>query len=159
DAQTGTAVPPRVDPVTRLPLAAASPPSAYSEKQAAHVRALAAKLVPKTRRSKESVQAGRAVLADSRASVGFRPALKEMLYPIVTERCHGAYIWDPDGNRYIDFMMGFGANLFGHWPEFITQAVHKELDGGAGVGMRSPLAVQAAELLCRITGHERATFA
>jgi len=28
-------------------------------------------------------------------------------------------MWDVDGNRYIDYVMGLGPNLFGHGPNFI----------------------------------------
>jgi len=28
-------------------------------------------------------------------------------------------MWDFDGNRYIDYVMGLGPNLFGHGPNFI----------------------------------------
>jgi iturin family lipopeptide synthetase A len=50
----------------------------------------------------------RPVLADSRASAGFRLSTKEMLYPIVGKRAQGAKTWDVDGNEYIDITMGFG---------------------------------------------------
>ena len=37
-------------------------------------------------------------------------------FPIYIERAEGAYKWDVDGNRYIDYWMGHGALLFGHNP-------------------------------------------
>jgi glutamate-1-semialdehyde aminotransferase len=83
----------------------------------------------RTRKSKESVQASRPVLADSRATVGFRFSTKEMLYPIVGDRAAGSRLWDIDGNEYIDFTMGFGVHLFGHSPDFIQQQVTR--DGSA----------------------------
>lgn len=91
-----------------------------SEAQQQHLEALAARYTSRTRRSKEMVQASRQVLADSRATVGFRFSTKEMLYPIVGERTLGSKLWDVDGNEYVDFTMGFGVHLFGHQPESHT---------------------------------------
>ena len=36
-----------------------------------------------------------------------------MVYPIVSTRSDGFKVWDVDGNEYVDFVMGFGASLFG----------------------------------------------
>ena len=36
-----------------------------------------------------------------------------MVYPIYTTRSDGSRVWDVDGNEYIDFVMGFGASMFG----------------------------------------------
>ena len=42
---------------------------------------------------------------------------------IVMERASGSYIWDTDGNKYIDFLCGIGVNNLGHCPEPIVKAV------------------------------------
>ena len=68
----------------------------------------------------------RPTFADNRASLGFRLARKELLYPIVGERSQGSRLWDVDGNEYIDFTMGFGVNFFGHRPSFIVDAVEEQ---------------------------------
>ena len=54
--------------------------------------------------------------------------------------------------------MGFGLNLFGQSPDFITDAVREQLERGVEVGPQSPLAGEVAQLLCDLTGQERATF-
>ncbi len=51
-------------------------------------------------------------------------------YPFFTKKSNGAYIWDEDNNRYIDFCNGYGALLLGHRRKEIIQAVSKQLSKG-----------------------------
>ena len=44
-------------------------------------------------------------------------------FPIYVERAEGAFKWDVDGNRCIDYWMGHGALLFGHNPPRVRDAV------------------------------------
>ena len=126
--------------------------------QREHLEELVARYTKRTRRSREMVQESRAVLADSRATVGFRFSTKEMLYPIVGARARGSKLWDVDGNEYIDFTMGFGVHLFGHQPEFINRAIEDEFRRGVELGARSDLVGEVATLFTRLTGHERVAF-
>ncbi|CAM4006667.1 hybrid non-ribosomal peptide synthetase/type I polyketide synthase [Pseudoalteromonas byunsanensis] len=119
---------------------------------------LAKSYCDKTLSSKELVAENRAHLADCRASAGFRLSSKEMLYPVFAKRCEGARIWDIDDNEYIDITMDFGVNLFGHKPEFITQALYEQIDSGLQLGLASPLACDVAQLITELTGLERVTF-
>ncbi len=34
-------------------------------------------------------------------------------FPLFFDRAKGSYMWDVDGNKYIDYVMGLGPNLFG----------------------------------------------
>ncbi len=129
-----------------------------SPAQRKHLEELVARYTKRTRRSREMVQESRAVLADSRAAVGFRFSTKEMLYPIVGVRAQGSKLWDVDGNEYIDFTMGFGVHLFGHQPEFINRAIEDEFRRGVELGARSDLVGEVATLFTRLTGHERVAF-
>ena len=81
-----------------------------------------------------------------------------MVYPIVTDRSAGSRLWDIDGHEYVDLTMGFGTNLLGHSPAFITAALEDQLKRGVEVGPQSPLAGKVAALLCEMTGAERAAF-
>ena len=135
-----------------------APPPRFTPAQQAHLDALIARYTARTPKSKAFTQQHRARFADPRAVAGFRPFWKEMVYPIVAERSQGARIWDIDGNEYVDVTMGFGTNLFGHSPDFVTEAVRRQLDNGVEVGPSSPLAGEAAELFCDLTGNERVTF-
>jgi glutamate-1-semialdehyde 2,1-aminomutase len=48
-------------------------------------------------------------------------------FPIVIERSVGPYLYDVDGNRYIDYCCGYGVNLFGHNPRFVVEAVEERM--------------------------------
>ena len=81
-----------------------------------------------------------------------------MVYPIVTTRSDGSKVWDVDGNEYVDFVMGFGANLFGHRPPFVVDAVREQLERGFEIGPIQPLAGEVAALVQEFTGMERVGF-
>ncbi len=126
--------------------------------QQRHLEELIARYTKRTQKSKQRKQAYHPVLADSRASAGFRPSIKEMLYPIIGQRAKGSRIWDLDGNEYVDITMGFGVQLFGHDAPFITGAVEAQLKQGLHLGPQSELAGEVAELICQMTGVQRVTF-
>lgn len=129
-----------------------------SPHQQKHLETLIARYTKRTQTSKQLSQAYRSVLADKRASAGFRSAIKEMVYPIIGKRALGSRMWDIDGNDYVDLTMGFGVNLFGHNPPFIKEALEDRLEQGIQIGPRSDLAGEVAELICELTGMERVTF-
>ena len=81
-----------------------------------------------------------------------------MVYPIITERSQGSRIWDVDGNEYIDIVNGFGPIMLGHRPDFVENAIAKQLSEGFETGPQSPLAGKVAQLFCEMTGNERMTF-
>ena len=130
----------------------------YTARQARHLEELVRGYNARTRRSKEYAARHRPRLSDNRAALGFRMATKELLYPIVGERSQGSRIWDIDGNEYVDFTCGFGVHFFGHRPPFVVDAVEEQLGRGFHLGPQSDLVGPAAELLCELTGVERATF-
>ncbi len=51
-------------------------------------------------------------------------------YPFFTKKSNGAYIWDADNNRYIDYCNGYGALLLGHRRKEIIEAVSNQLSKG-----------------------------
>ena len=55
-------------------------------------------------------------------------------YPVYVERAKGAYIWDIDGNRYIDCAMSFGVHVLGHGPEPVLKALHEQCELGMSYG-------------------------
>ena len=89
---------------------------------------------------------------------GFNAQIKDLIYPLVVDRAKGSSLWDKDGNRYIDILNGYGAILFGHSPDFLVEAVHKQLDLGFAIGPQTGLAGECAELVRDLTGMERVTF-
>ena len=51
-------------------------------------------------------------------------------YPFFTKKANGAYIWDEENNRYIDFRNGYGALLLGHRRKEIINSVTNQLSKG-----------------------------
>ena len=109
--------------------------------------------------SKSTAQQHRKYFADPRTVSGFRPNLKEMTYPIVTDKSQGVHLWDIDDNRYIDVTCGFGSNFLGHSPDFMVEAMSEQLHQGYEIGPQHPLAGEVAKLFCEITCNERMAFA
>ncbi len=119
---------------------------------------LIARYVRKTAASKAYTAENRAHYADPRAVAGFKSLWKEMVYPIVSESSKGSKIRDLDGNEYVDITMGFGTYFFGHSPDWLVEAVEKQLKAGIEIGPQSPIAGKLAKAICELTRMDRATF-
>jgi amino acid adenylation domain-containing protein len=117
-----------------------------------------ARYTARTPESKRQAQEHRRYLADPRTVSGFTPLLKEIVYPIVTERSSGSRLWDVDGNEYVDLTNGFGVNFFGWSPSFITDALKAQLDKGIEIGPQNPLAGRVAKMFTELTATERVAF-
>lgn len=48
-------------------------------------------------------------------------------YPVCLVRGEGSYIWDAEGNRYLDFFPGWGCGLLGHCPPRVVAAVQQQV--------------------------------
>ncbi|MEN6458461.1 MAG: aspartate aminotransferase family protein [Thermoguttaceae bacterium] len=48
-------------------------------------------------------------------------------YPVSLVRGEGSYIWDAEGNKYLDLFCGWGCNLLGHCPPSVVEAVREQL--------------------------------
>jgi amino acid adenylation domain-containing protein len=132
------------------------PTAEPSARQKARLAAFVRRYVARTQNSKRFTEDNRAHMADPRVVNGFRPITKEITYQIVIERSKGSKMWDIDGNEYVDALNGFGLNLFGWQPDFVQEAVRKQLDAGYEIGPQHPLAADVTRLLCELTGCERA---
>jgi glutamate-1-semialdehyde 2,1-aminomutase len=55
-------------------------------------------------------------------------------FPLYVERAEGAYKWDVDQHRLVDYAMGHGALILGHNNPRVTSAVHAALDRGTHFG-------------------------
>ncbi len=128
------------------------------ERQHKAIAELTAKVTQRTAKSKAFVGANRRTLADPRSVVGFRSEWKELTYPLVIDRAKGSRIWDLDGNEYVDVVGAFGVNFLGHSPDYVTEAVRKQLDAGFAIGPQVELAGEVASLVSELTGMERVTF-
>lgn len=131
---------------------------ATTPEQTAALEALIARYIKRTPESKKLAIQNRKILADPRSVGGFKQLWKEMVYPFFTTRSDGSRVWDVDGNEYVDFVMGFGASMFGHRPPFVVKAVKEQLDLGFEIGPIQPIAGEVAELVREFTGMERVAF-
>jgi amino acid adenylation domain-containing protein len=132
--------------------------TALSPVQAEGLRDLIRRYTSRTAKSKELAEQNRPILADPRSVAGFNRLWKEMVYPIVTSRSDGSKVWDIDENEYVDFVMGFGASLFGHRPPFVVKAVEEQLKLGFEIGPIQPIAGEVAALLREFIGMDRVAF-
>ncbi len=76
------------------------------------------------------------------------------------QRAKGGYLWDVDGNRYIDYRLAFGPIILGHaYPE-VDAKVHAEIDQGVLFAMTTELEVAVAEkVVAMCPAVERVRFA
>lgn len=68
-------------------------------------------------------------------------------YPFFSSRAKGAYFWDADGNKFIDYMCAYGPNVLGYNDEDVDLAVAEQLKLGNCVTAPSYKMVEFAELL------------
>jgi len=64
---------------------------------------------------------------------------------LIMERAKGAYMWDVDGNRYIDYRLGFGPMILGHAYEEVDARVREAPRNGVVYAFTNPLEVSVAE--------------
>src|SRR4030066_1986889 len=61
------------------------------------------------------------------------------------EKAKGPYLWDVDGNRYIDYRLAFGPIILGHAYDEVDALVHAEIDKGVLFAMTGELEIGLAE--------------
>lgn len=67
--------------------------------------------------------------------------------PVVMERAKGAYFWDVDGNKYIDYLAAYGPIITGHAHPHITNAIKEAAENGVLYGTPTPHEVKFAKML------------
>lgn len=82
-------------------------------------------------------------------SVRFLPSA----YPQFFSKGEGAYLWDVDGRKYVDYLCGYGPTLFGYANETIDRAYTDQLKTGECLTGPTTLAVELAETLTRMVSH------
>ena len=76
------------------------------------------------------------------------------------QRAKGAYLWDADGNKYIDYRMGFGPIILGHAYDEVNEKVKTEIDLGTLSAMTYELEIETAEKFVKMCpGVEMIRFA
>ena len=67
--------------------------------------------------------------------------------PIVFDRGKGAYSWDIDGNRFIDYVGSWGPAICGHSHPEVTAALQEALEKGTSFGAPCELENKLAEMV------------
>jgi glutamate-1-semialdehyde 2,1-aminomutase len=70
--------------------------------------------------------------------------------PRFFQRGAGAYMFDADGNRYIDYVGSWGPLILGHQHPQILASIQKAIDSGLSFGAPTPAEVELAELITSI---------
>jgi glutamate-1-semialdehyde 2,1-aminomutase len=65
--------------------------------------------------------------------------------PLFIQRGQGPYIWDADGNRYIDYVGSWGPLILGHAHPTVLARVKEALDRGTGFGAPTEIETELAE--------------
>ncbi|MBC1968097.1 glutamate-1-semialdehyde 2,1-aminomutase [Listeria welshimeri] len=67
--------------------------------------------------------------------------------PVTMERANGAYFYDVDGNKYIDYLAAFGPIITGHAHPHITEAITKAAQNGVLYGTPTKHEITFAKML------------
>lgn len=67
--------------------------------------------------------------------------------PVFMQRGEGAYFWDVDGNRYIDYLAAYGPIILGHAHPQITAAITRAAENGTLYGTPTELEISFARML------------
>jgi len=79
--------------------------------------------------------------------------------PLFIERGEGAYIWDADGNRYIDYVLSWGPLILGHAHPTVVEALIAQARLGSSFGTPTRLETELAELVIELMpGIEQVRF-
>lgn len=70
--------------------------------------------------------------------------------PVFVERADGAYFYDCEGKRYIDYVLSWGPMLMGHNHPHVREAVIRQCEKGLSFGAPTELEIQLADRICEI---------
>ncbi|GAC1591857.1 MAG: glutamate-1-semialdehyde 2,1-aminomutase [Acidimicrobiales bacterium] len=75
--------------------------------------------------------------------------------PYFVARAEGAYVWDVEGRRYLDYVQSYGASILGHADPVVIGAIREAALDGTTYGAPTEREVLLAEVLCdRVPGLE-----
>jgi len=79
--------------------------------------------------------------------------------PLFIERGEGPYLFDVDGNRYIDYVLSWGPLILGHAHPQVVAALKRAVERGTSYGAPTRLETELAELVCEmVPSAERVRF-
>lgn len=99
-----------------------------------------------TKRSDELFKAARRVLPGGVNSPvrAFRSVGRS---PIFIKKAQGPYVWDEDGNRYVDYVLSYGPLIAGHAHPVVVEAIQQQATRGTSYGAPTVLETELAELV------------
>lgn len=68
-------------------------------------------------------------------------------YPFYASHAKGAYFWDLDGNRFIDYLCAYGPNVLGYGDESVDRAYNEQAAAGNCLSLPTRRMVELAEML------------
>jgi glutamate-1-semialdehyde 2,1-aminomutase len=71
--------------------------------------------------------------------------------PIFFQKAKGAYLYDADGNKYIDYINSWGPMILGHAYESVVKAIQEKALDSTSFGAPTELEIEIAELIKKIT--------
>lgn len=70
--------------------------------------------------------------------------------PVFIERAQGPYLFDVEGQRYIDYVGSWGPMITGHADPDVLKAVHERVEKGLSFGTPTALETEMADLICTL---------
>jgi glutamate-1-semialdehyde 2,1-aminomutase len=70
--------------------------------------------------------------------------------PVFIDRSEGAYVFDCEGKRYIDYVLSWGPMIMGHNHPEVREAVIRQSEKGLSFGAPTELEIQLADRICEI---------
>jgi glutamate-1-semialdehyde 2,1-aminomutase len=70
--------------------------------------------------------------------------------PLFIDQAEGPYLWDADGNRYIDYVLSWGPLILGHAHPAVVKALQRAVERGTSYGAPTALETELAELVCEL---------
>ncbi|MYL23663.1 glutamate-1-semialdehyde 2,1-aminomutase [Halomonas alkaliantarctica] len=70
--------------------------------------------------------------------------------PVFMERAQGAYLFDVEGKRYVDYVGSWGPMITGHADQDVLAAVRARLDNGLSFGTPTEIETTMADLICEM---------
>ena len=112
-----------------------------------------------TEKSKQLFERAVGVMVEGGSSPSRGPA-NYGEYPLFIDRAEGAYVYDVDGNKYLDWMMAYGALPLGHAHPRVVHAINAAAAEGTLFASATEVEVEVAELIQQMVPNaERVRFA
>jgi len=79
--------------------------------------------------------------------------------PVFASKAKGAYLYDEDGNKFIDYISSWGPMILGHAHENVIKAISKTAEKGTSFGMPTTMETELAQLaLSIVNGMDKIRF-